>query len=175
MITHWNELLNTDCLVVRLGGDYVYPIFRNASTSLIEDSERTLINEEIAQCESITVYLREPEARFVSGLNEYCWQHKLDVHETWQKVKDGKITNRHFAPQWFWLFHLHKYYKGKVNVKSWSEIKEVCTTYTRSPAGSEFDIIEDCVGVDRHLIKHIGHTIDLAYLVREYKDVLPKA
>ena len=34
----------------------------------------------------------------------------------WQ-ISENKLCNRHFAPQFIWLFHLYKYFQGTVKLK----------------------------------------------------------
>ena len=34
IIKHWNKLLNTDCTVIQLDKTFVFPIYKNGSTSL---------------------------------------------------------------------------------------------------------------------------------------------
>ena len=110
MLKHWNKLLNTDCIVVDVGPHTVYPIFKNGSSSLMSVSNKTYVNKQISECKSIDIIIRDPETRFVSGLNENCQQNNLDVKDTWDLVYEDKLINRHFAPQWLWLLHLYKFY-----------------------------------------------------------------
>ena len=70
-LNHWNTLLNTECKVYRIGKNYVYPIFKNATTSLYQVHDEVLHNQEIAQCNNIHVLIRDPADRFVSGINTY--------------------------------------------------------------------------------------------------------
>ena len=67
----WIKLLDADCRVVRIKNEWVYPIFKNAFTSLETVSEQERFNEEISQCQSIVVFIRNQEQRFVTGVGEY--------------------------------------------------------------------------------------------------------
>ena len=98
MLTHWNKLINTDSKDVRLVESYIYPIFRNASSSLFESADQTFTNKEIKECKDVIIFLRDPEHRFISGINEYCLQNNLIVEDTWQQVWKGDLIDRHFAP-----------------------------------------------------------------------------
>ncbi len=71
MLTHWNKLLNTDCVVVAVGPHTIYPIFRVGQSTLMSVCDRKYVNKEIDYCNHVEIMIREPEERFVSGVNEY--------------------------------------------------------------------------------------------------------
>ena len=106
MLTHWNKLLNTDCIVVDVGPHTVYPIFRVGQSTLMSVCDKKYTNDEIQNCNHVDILIRDPEERFISGVNEYCVQHDLDVQETWNLVNNGKLYDRHFTPQYIWLMNL---------------------------------------------------------------------
>jgi hypothetical protein len=119
------------------------------------------------------IFLRDPEKRFVSGLNEYCRQNGLDINETWKRVNAGELVDRHFAPQMIWLMHLYRYYKGDVSVKPFSEIKAYCRVHMNSAKHKEYvDPVKDFIDMDRQLMKYTNRTVGLKKLVEEYKNVL---
>ena len=167
MLKHWQKLLNTDCVVVRIGEHYIYPIFRNGSTSLFEVAEETFTNKQISTCKDIIILLRDPEARFISGVSEYCRQNNLDVEETWQLIHDDELVDRHFAPQWIWLLHLYKYYKGKIIIKPFSAIKKYCKVHRhKTKRGSSIALLKDFVEKDFKLMENINQQMEI-------KNVLP--
>ena len=47
MLTHWNKLLTTDCEVVKIKNEYIYPIFKNGSTALRNNAEKVYKNNEL--------------------------------------------------------------------------------------------------------------------------------
>ena len=177
MLTHWNKLLTTDCTVIDVGSHTVYPIFKNGSSSLMAVADKTYVNEQIANCNNINILLRDPEERFVSGINEYCKQNNLDVKDTWELVYNNKIVNRHFAPQWLWLFHLYKFYDGEVILKPFKTLNDYCKVHrkTRYPSTTATDValIKQFVEVDYELIEnYLNKPILLEKLIRKYKNVL---
>ena len=174
MLKHWQELLNTDCIVIDIGSHTIYPIFKNGSTSLMGIADKVYINKQIANCNNINILLRDPEERFVSGINEYCKQNNLDVKDTWELVYDDKIINRHFAPQLLWLFHLYKFYRGKVILKPFETINDYCKVHMNKE-GKKTDValIKQFVEVDYELIEnYLNKPILLEKLIRKYKNVL---
>jgi len=174
MLTHWNKLLTTDCTVIDVGPHTIYPIFKNGSTSLMGIADKVYINKQIANCNNINILLRDPEERFVSGINEYCKQNNLDVKDTWELVYDDKIINRHFAPQLLWLFHLYKFYQGKVILKPFETINDYCKVHMHKE-GKKTDValIKQFVEVDYELIEnYLNKPILLEKLIRKYKNVL---
>jgi len=93
MLTAWNKLLNTECVVVDVGPHTVYPIFRVGQSTLMSVCDTKYVNEQIYHCNHVDVMIREPEARFVSGVNEYCVQHNLDIDVTWKLINEGKLVH----------------------------------------------------------------------------------
>ena len=53
MLTHWNKLINTDCVVVGIGDQKIYPIFRNGSSSLINSANKKYVNNKIKKLDNI--------------------------------------------------------------------------------------------------------------------------
>ena len=174
MLTHWNKLLTTACTVIDIGVNTIYPIFKNGSSSLMAVADKTYVNKQIANCNNIIILLRDPEERFVSGINEYCKQNNLDVRDTWELVYDDKIINRHFAPQWLWLFHLYKFYRGKVILKPFETINDYCKVHKhKEKKKTDVALIKQFVEVDYELIEnHLNEPILLEKLIRKYKNVL---
>jgi hypothetical protein len=97
---------------------YVYPIFKNASSSLhyqaIQSSWRIIFNEQIKKLSHIEVILRDPQQRLVSGFNTFI-QHvlqdnpELDQTTVVWFAKNYLFLDRHYCPQFFWLINLARY------------------------------------------------------------------
>jgi len=173
MLTHWNKLLNTDCIVVDIGPHTIYPIFKNGSSSLMSVADKTYVNKQITECNNIDIIIRDPKTRFVAGLNEYCQQNNLDVKDTWELVYENKLINRHFAPQWLWLLHLYKFYKGTVVLKSFKSLKKYCSVHkNKQVKKTDVALINSFVEIDYKLMDHYNETIELETLIRKYKNVL---
>ena len=173
MLTHWNKLINTDCVVVEIGDYVIYPIYRSGSSSLLESANKILTNQQITDCENIHVLIRNPEDRFRSGLDEYCRQNNLNLKNVWQDVSDGKFIDRHFAPHWLWLLHLHKYYKGPITLRPFESINNYCKAHVRADEKHRFvPVLKQFVEIDYKLLQHMNETIKLENLIRKYKNVL---
>jgi len=173
MFKQWNKLLNTDCIVVSVAGHMVYPIFRVGRTSLLSACDHKYVNQEIDSCANIDVMIREPEERFRSGVNEYCTQNKKDVLETYKLIERGKLYDRHFTPQFMWLFHLYKFYKGFITVRPFSYIKNYTDIHmAKSVSNVTIPVCESFVAVDRPLTKYYNQTVNISYLIKRYRNVL---
>jgi len=174
MLTFWNKLVNTDCTVVGIGEHIVYPIFKVGSSSLMAIADRRYTNQHISKCRHIDILIRDPRDRFISGLNEYCQQNNLDVDETWKLVELGKVVDRHFAPQYLWLLHLYKFYKGIVTLKPFHTIKKITTVNWNTNKSKKINVplLKSFVEVDYQLMDRYNDTVPLGELVKEYRHVL---
>lgn len=176
MLTHWNNwnnLLNTDCVVVDVGPHTIYPIFRVGRSTLMSACDKKYVNEKIHGCNHIDIMIREPEARFVSGVNEYCRQNNLDVKSTWKLINEGKVLDRHFTPQYVWLLHLYKFYKGFVTIRPFEHISNITEVHMhKSQSKIDVPVIESLVAVDRHLTKYYNETVNIGYLIKRHKHAL---
>ena len=174
MLSGWNKLLNTDCVVLNIGDHVIYPIFRVGSTSLVAAADKKYTNEQIAKCTHIDILIRDPGDRFVSGLNEYCQQNNLDVEETWELVEQGRLVDRHFAPQYMWLLHLYKFYKGSVTLKPFHTIKKITNVHKRKNKSRNVNVplLKSFVEADYRLMDHYNETTPLGELIKEYRHAL---
>ena len=174
MLSGWNKLLNTDCVVVDIGPHTVYPIFRVGHTSLMASANNTYTNKQIAECKHIDILIRDPGERFVSGLNQYSRDNNLEVEETWDLVEQGRLVNRHFAPQYMWLFHLYKFYKGAVTLKPFSHIKKITNMHEKKDKRKKVSValLKTFVEVDYKLMEHYNETTQLGDLIKEHRHAL---
>ena len=174
MLRHYERYLQTKCQVISIAGTYVYPIFKVGYTCLMEDADMVFSDVEISACpETIIVLLRDPYARFQSGVDEYCKQNKKEFKDVYAKIKSRKLIDRHFMPQYLWLLHLYKWHKGKVCLKSFEYIKEI--THFHRRANEEHPTIEpinNFIKVDRLLMNNINRTVPLEEIIRKYANVL---
>jgi hypothetical protein len=174
MLTQWNKLLNTDCTVVDIGPHTVYPIFRVGHTSLMASADNTYTNKQIAKCKHIDILIRDPGERFVSGLNQYSRHNNLEVEETWDLVEKGRLVDRHFAPQYMWLLHLYKFYRGTVTLNPFHTIKKITNMHEKKDKRKKVAValLKSFVEVDYKLMEHYNETIQLGQLINEYRHVL---
>ena len=173
MLQHYQNYLRAKCKVVSIGGTYVYPIFRVGYTSLMEDADMVFTNREIDNCPTITVLLRDPKARFISGVNEYCRQNSKGLNHIYKKIQLGKLVDRHFMPQYLWLLHLYKYYKGSVVLRPFSHIKEITQVHAHANTRKrQIEPIDRFIKIDNFLLRHLNEKVLLKNIITRYKDVL---
>jgi hypothetical protein len=144
------------------------------SNTLMAAADRTYINRDIKNCHDVTVLIRNPAERFVSGLNQYCQHHNQDINHAWRMVYQGKLVDRHFAPQYIWLMNLYRFYKGKVTLRSFDHIKEITNIHTGKGLTEKIQVpvVSSFVNVDYLLMKHINQTILLKKLIEDHRHAL---
>lgn len=174
MLKAWSKLLNTECKVIRLGENYVYPIFRNGSTSLFQSQEQVYVDEEIDTCSHINILIRDPKLRFVSGINEYARRNKMTVEQVYSEAKKGNLVDRHFAPQAMWLLHLYKYYKGDVTLRHFHDIGKFTKEHRHVFPGDKIYLpaLEEFVEVDYKLLYLIERKLSLGDIIKEIRYAL---
>ena len=126
------DILKEDCEVVKFDAEQCfYPIFKNGRSSLTIYAERNnlplLKNKEISNLKNITIFLRSPKERFVSGVYTFFYlnNNQLIDENILKKIESFDIVNRHFVPQYIWLLHLCKYYDGVIQFKSVKELYDL--------------------------------------------------
>jgi len=177
MLRDLGKLFNTECRVLRIGKTFVYPIFRVGSTSLKLEADQVYINEEIGKCDMIDIFIRDPETRFVSGINKYCRIKNSDVEKTWRLVSQNKLIDRHFVPQFYWLMHLSKFYKGDVRLRPFSDLKTITKIHlirdkVEFKKKINVPLLKSFVDIDHRLSQHYNQTINLPELIKRYKHEL---
>jgi hypothetical protein len=174
MLKAWKKLLNTECIVIKIGNHYVYPIFRNGSTSLFWAKSQLYIDHKIQDLDEIQVLVREPSERFVSGINQYAVLNNMNAQQVWQDVKNGNLVDRHFAPQAMWLLHLYKFYKGKVTLRHFDYITELTNDHIKNFKGDKVavEVIKDFVHMDYKLMHLIDKTVKLEEIIKEIRYAL---
>ena len=218
ILQHWNNLLTTDCKVIRIpwpskvtaggtqltdDGFVIYPIFKNGRTSLYhygrEKQAKTFTNKQLKNFKHIHVFLREPDERFISGVNTYIEFHQFKFESYWRnygsqedtilkQIEEMKICDRHFVPQYFWLLHLSKYFKGSVRLATIKELRLTISTKDEpvQPNGTEIPHVtkkrkekikkinfKNYVDIDKKIIKkYINKTVVLENLIKEFHNVL---
>ena len=122
------ELFPELCEVVEmpLHNQWVYLIQKNGSSSLrIQQSRDNLAvftNDKISALDYVDVYIRDPRARYVSGVNTYL-QHlqrdhpELDYSTAFWFARRYKFLNTHYLPQFHWLANLSKYLRKDTKIR----------------------------------------------------------
>lgn len=136
----------------------------------------------------ITVFLRDPQDRFASGVNTFL-QHlenqgnMLDRHTVLYFVNRYLFLNRHYAPQFFWLLNLVRFAGPNTQVTfcSMAEISQLTDLHSHAevdPITQElqqhidsFDWkkLELYFYLDQILLDHIGQTVNVRELINHIK------
>lgn len=119
-------LFPDECRVLEItpGSRYVYPIFKNGSTSLAQENYRELSLNEVAEVKTIDVFVRDPHERFLSGVHTYITKlgPNIDKQTALQFVRDHLYLNRHYCPQMFWLINLQRFTSAKLSINPVSNL-----------------------------------------------------
>lgn len=146
LFPNWCEVYQT------ASHQYVYPIFKNASSLLKKKQKqynwKILVNEQLKKIESIDVYLRDPFERYVSGVNSYIhWQTQDDStinDQTLLKYIDRfPFIDRHFCPQYYWLCNLARYTDATINIRSLQDINKLTDGEFMRPHDSRGRLISE--------------------------------
>ena len=112
MLSYLDPVLFPDeILVIELTANrYVYPIFKNASSSLFETAKATLNTTQIKRIGHVEVFVREPFERYVSGVQTYLRMNPhLDRTTALSMIDEYLFLNRHFTLQFHWLVNLMRF------------------------------------------------------------------
>jgi len=114
-------LFPNECVVLEVEPHtrYVYPIFKNGSTSLFFGSKyQKLSIDELKDLSVIEVYVRNPHERFLSGVQTFVEKltPTLDKNTILYFVGKYLYLNRHYCPQLFWLLNLSRYTNSKFHL-----------------------------------------------------------
>ena len=123
-------------------GRYVYPIFKNGSSSLRADA-RQLDYSELHNIRTVEVFLREPFERYVSGVQTYL-KHlgpDYDRATVLAMIHQFLFLNRHFALQFHWLMNLARYTDAQMTFSPMSELSTV-TKYTFNVIARDETLVE---------------------------------
>ena len=200
------ELFPDLCEVVEmpLHNQWVYLIQKNGNSSLrfqqARDNLAVFTNNEISALDYVDVYIRNPRARYVSGVNTYL-QHlqrdhpELDLPTAFWFAKRYKFLNTHYLPQFHWLANLARYLRGdaKIRIRNFKDFGAITDFKSRAevtPPSQDFVTmllkenhgIELWLYLDQILLELAGQEFTwtelIEYYQRNYKNtiehVLPK-
>lgn len=123
---------------------YVYPMFKNGSTSLERMGYRTLELSELAELDKVEIFVREPWQRYLSGVQSFLdWNPNLDKKTALWFINEYPFLNRHFCPQFYWVINLARFTRAdtKIQINDISKLHEV-TLYTDNPTPNKPDIVD---------------------------------
>lgn len=139
-------LFPDECPVLEIepGTQYVYPIFKNGSSSLFSEKKfRRLDLDEISRLSVVDVFVRDPHERFLSGVQTYlekvpAW---LDRKTMLFMIEEYLYLNRHFCPQIYWLLNLARFTTAKFRIRKLSELKTI-TNRHQNKSSMDKDIVD---------------------------------
>ena len=179
------------CEVIQIASQhFVYPIFKCGRSSLTRSMESkgwTFVAESDIPniTQPITIFLRDPRDRFLSGVNTYL-QHLeregngLDQHTILYFVNRYLFLNRHYAPQFFWLLNLARFssHDTLVTFSPMTEISQLTDVNDHAGVESLTDKLREKIDsfdwsklelylyLDQILLDHVGKTINLHDLIK---------
>lgn len=138
-------LYSDNCVVVKLDSEYVFPIYKNGSTSLFQQCYATngviLTGENLKNIhDNITVIVRDPAERFKSGIATVIYNLKsnhpeLDAATIEFLLKTYRYLDVHYMPQFHWLLNLARFTNPtvKFQFKSMSYLSQL-TKFKEMPS-----------------------------------------
>lgn len=165
---------------------YVFPIYKNGSSSLYESGFRVI--DDVASIQQVDVFVRDPYERFLSGVHSYlqyatAQDPKLDRYTALKFVNEYLFLNRHYAPQFHWLVNLQRFNTGKIRLLPMDAISTVTDQHWHSRAvDPELDkFFKDnnrlhfYLSVDKVLTeKLLGQTVTFDTIVQSIKESYPE-
>jgi hypothetical protein len=125
MLAYLDPILFPDQLeIYRVEPDrYIYPIYKNGSSSLRASAERVYDYKEIRKLKVIEVFVREPFERYVSGVQTWLNHNpELDRVTALKFVKDFLFLNNHFSLQFHWLVNLQRFTEAWMYIRPMEEL-----------------------------------------------------
>jgi hypothetical protein len=188
MFKNWTNIFTTDCSVIKMpNGEFVYPIFKNGLSSLRQYAQQNQLqvirNEQLSNLTDVTVFLRDPKERFVSGVHTIIeFEDIIDVPAFLKEVEKFNFYNRHFIPQVYWLLHLLKYFKGKVKLLPVETLYNIipnrdAPNINKLTVERKQQILsiehEKYIQADQRLMhRYLGKTVELKTIIEEFKYAL---
>ena len=107
---------------------YVYPIYKNGSSSLYNSGFRLMDHDELPNIPVVDIYVRNPYDRFVTGVNTFLQHNKdLDRATALHFINNYLFLNRHFCPQFHWLVNLQRFTRAKIKINSIDTLSDITT------------------------------------------------
>lgn len=125
MLSYLDPILFPDQLeIYRVEPDrYIYPIYKNGSSSLRASAERVYDYKQIARLQVIEVFVRDPFERYVSGVQTWL-QHNPDFDRATalKFIEQFLFLNSHFSLQFHWLVNLQRFTEAWMYIRPIDEL-----------------------------------------------------
>lgn len=136
MLDYQGKLLfpdSVEVLEIAPQRQYVYPIFKNGSSSLHRSQYRKITSQDLKDLTNIEVFVRNPHDRFISGVQTYISKlgKGYDVNTVLQLISQNLYLNRHFCPQLYWILNLSRFTSATLTIKPIEELTAI-TSYTEN-------------------------------------------
>jgi len=181
MFTPLDSVLFPDeCVIVKSDNTFIFPIFKNGSSSLTSDFPK-IPHKDVANVTEVTVFIREPIDRFVSGVTTYIKKNPhIPESAITEFVKQFLFFNRHFCPQFYWLVNLRRHSDATIKLENISRISEYTNLHKNHSEIKTPSVIADnptlhfYMALDKVLYwELIGQTVTFADIVLAIKDMYP--
>ena len=139
------ELFPNSCEVLEIvpHKHYIYPIFKNGSSSLLAAGYNVVDTSKLQSLTNIDIFVRNPHERFLSGVQTYLTKldNTIDKKTALYFIKNYLYLNRHFCPQLFWLINLQRFTQAKLTIRPLSELNTI-TSFTKNASIVDEEIKE---------------------------------
>lgn len=176
--------------IINIKDTFIYPIFKNGKSSIehyaASNNCRWLVNEQCNRAHCITIFIRQPHERFISGVHSFIEFEKrknkyLDYNTMAYCIQNHGVSNKHFMPQFLWIKQLADYYNKEIQCENVSKLLELIPNRDRPEIPNitteQKDLISkiklDELGLDELLFKnYIGKRILIGDLIGEIENAL---
>lgn len=170
-----------DVLEIAPSQRYVYPIYKNGSSSLYNSGFRLVDYDELKNISVVDIYVRNPYDRFVTGVNSFLnYNPNLDQETALHFITNYLFLNRHFCPQFYWLVNLQRFTDAKIRInpiQALSEITSLKHNQSEDPLLDEIlstDKIHFYLSIDKVLTEDLlGKTVPFKMIVKTIQHRYP--
>jgi hypothetical protein len=173
-----------------LSNKHVLSIKKNGSSSIEAYAKsnkiKWLFNEQIEKIEHITIFIRKPRERFISGVHSFIEFEKrknatLHYDTMLYGIEYLQVRNEHFIPQFFSLVELNRYFRGSVDIKDVAELyswipnknKPAIADITPLQQKKIFDIKYPDLKYDELLYQlYLDKTVRLENIIKDIEDAM---
>lgn len=167
---------------------YVYPIFKNGSTSLRRSGFRLIDQNQLSAVSNIDIFVRPPWPRFLSGVQSYLLYVQrtdpmMDRYTVMRMISDCTFLNSHFSLQFHWLCNLRRFYSGRMRLLPMDQLHTITNRQenpsTPDPALAEFffksDKLNFYLQIDKILVQHMtGQSLEFSEILAGIKHHSPE-